>query len=68
MGLSEEHIAREFEEVFSYYEFDNHQYDLKEHPYYWNTDEWPKIWKLQRKRRQQKLRLKKLEKNQNLFS
>jgi hypothetical protein len=68
MGLSEERIAREFEEVFSYYEFDNHQFDLKEHPYYWKVDEWPKVWKLQRKRRQQKLKLKKLEKNQNLSS
>ena len=57
MGLTEERIAREFEEVFSYYEFDDHHFDLDDHAMYWKLNNWPKVWKLQRKKRQSKHKL-----------
>ena len=52
MGLTEERIYKEFEEVFSYYEFDHHNLELPDHVMYWELNEWPQIWKSQRKHRQ----------------
>lgn len=51
MGLTEEKIYSEFEEVFSYYEFDNHSLELPDHIMFWEMKAWPKIWKTQRAKR-----------------
>ncbi len=52
MGLTEEKIFTEFEEVFSYYEFDAQQFELPDHNMFWQINNWPKAWKLQRQQRQ----------------
>lgn len=49
MGLSEERIFKEFEEVFSYYEFQHHDFELPEREMTWQAKAWPKLWKIQRK-------------------
>jgi len=61
MGLSEERIYQEFEEVFSYYEFDSHHLELPDHVMFWQVKEWPQEWKTQRKQRQQYRRMLKEE-------
>ena len=64
MGLTEERIVKEFEEVFSYYEFDNLQIDLPDHVMFWKLYEWPQEWKLQRKQRQHNRKIRGLEKKE----
>ena len=70
MGLSEPQIYKEFEEVFTYFEFDSHHLELPDHVMLWQLKELPQKWKsqrLQRKsnrqiRRQQKMYARKSKK------
>ncbi|MCE5207164.1 MAG: sulfotransferase [Chloroflexi bacterium] len=64
MGLTEERIFREFEEVFSYYEFDNHDYELPDREMFWQLRNWPQFWKTQSKQRQPDNKMGKLQ-NEN---
>jgi hypothetical protein len=58
MGLSEEKIFKEFAEVFSYFEFDSHQFEMPEEGMFWRLKNWSQQWKTQRmeRRRQRKNR------------
>ena len=47
MGLSEEMIFREYEEVFQYYEFETHDFELAERPA-WQVRGWNQNWKTRR--------------------
>ncbi|MGV8048899.1 MAG: sulfotransferase [Anaerolineaceae bacterium] len=51
MGLTEERIISEFADVFSFYEFDQHEFELPEREMNWQTMSWNKIWKRQRQQR-----------------
>lgn len=62
MGLTEERIFQEFAEVFSYYEFDNHQLELPDHVMFWQLKNWPQEWKRQRRQRRRHPELRKMEK------
>ncbi len=62
MGLSEERIYSEFEEVFHYYEFDNHQIELPDHVVFWDIQQWPQAWKKQRLERQKIRQMRRLRK------
>lgn len=62
MGLSEERIFSEFEEVFHFYEFDHHQIELPDHVMFWDIQQWPQSWKKQRLERQQQRQLRRLQK------
>jgi hypothetical protein len=62
MGLSEERIFSEFEEVFRFYEFDNHHIELPDHVMFWDIQQWPQSWKKQRLERQQQRQLRRLQK------
>jgi hypothetical protein len=67
MGLTEERIAKEFEEVLRYYEFDHSYFDLNEDGMFRRLKEWPKGWKLQRKKRQRNRKLRRLEDRRTTF-
>lgn len=62
MGLSEDWIYREFDEVFSYYEFDDHNRELPDHMMLWKIKDWPQNWKIQRMERKNRRKLRKNEK------
>jgi hypothetical protein len=47
MGLSEEMIFTEYEEVFQYYEFETHEFELAERPA-WQIKGWRQNWKTRR--------------------
>ncbi len=47
MGLSEELIFREYEEVFQYYEFETHEFELPERKA-WQGRGWQQNWKARR--------------------
>ena len=51
MGLTEERIFREFEEVFSFYEFQERDFELPERQWRWQRRKWVQNWKKQRARR-----------------
>ena len=61
IGLSREKIFNEFEEVFSYYEFDQQDFELPEREMNWQSKKWSKVWKKQRARRLQGQSLRTLE-------
>ncbi|MFZ3071591.1 MAG: sulfotransferase [Anaerolineaceae bacterium] len=61
MGLTEERIFKEFEEVFSYYEFDKHAFELPERQMGWQISKYAQFWKIQRGQRQGFSNLGKLE-------
>jgi hypothetical protein len=52
MGLTEGLIFAEFAEVFSYYEFDNREFELPEQDMPWKLKQWSQDWKAQRRQRQ----------------
>ena len=60
MGLSEERIAREFAEVFYYYEFDNHRLEFQDPASYWKFKRRPKAWKAQLIKRKKMHKIKHL--------
>ncbi len=48
MGLTEDQIFKEFDEVFSYYEFESHQHELPDRVMLWQLKDWRKNWKHRR--------------------
>lgn len=48
LGLTEDRIFNEFDEVFSYYEFEPHQHELPDRVMLWQLKDWRKNWKHRR--------------------
>lgn len=61
IGLTEEQIFREFEDVYSYYEFDRQDFELQEREMLWQSRKWSKVWKRQRVKRMRKVRARSVE-------
>lgn len=68
MGLSEERIASEFEQVLSYYKFDQSQFDLQEGSMSWRLKVSPKEWKLRRKKRRRIRKMRRMENRARLLA
>lgn len=62
MELSEHIIYREFDEVFSYFEFDDHNQELPDHLMLWKMTDWAQNWKVQRLERKRLRHQRRIEK------
>lgn len=64
MGLSEEMIFQEYEDVFQYYEFETHEFELPERKA-WQLKGWKQNWKVRRILRRERRLARRLNRRTN---